>query len=213
VSVVIINPNSTVAMTDAMLDAAQKAVPELTFEGWTSHDGPPSIQGAEDGAFAEAPLLELVRKAEDHGATGIVIGCFDDTALAEAADLVSCPVVGIGQVAYHFAALRGWRFSVVTTLAVSVPILKQNIQDLGLEGYLGEVRASDVPVLALHEDQAASERRVVEEAQRAEEEDGVDALILGCAGMVNAARAVRQSVRLHVIDPAETAAACMKWLV
>lgn len=212
-SVIIINPNSSVAMTDAMLAAAAHSVPELSFEGWTSHDGPPAIQGAQDGARAVAPLLELVRKADEKGADGIVIGCFDDTALAAATKLAACPVVGIGQAAYHHAALRGWRFSVVTTLAVSVPIIEQNIHDLGLGRYLGKVRASDVPVLTLHENPEAAEARVLHEAQKAEVEDGIDAVILGCAGMVNVTRAVRQSVQVHVIDPAVTAAACMKWLV
>ena len=212
-SVVIINPNSTVAMTKAMLDAAQRAVPDITFEGWTSHDGPPSIQGAEDGAQATAPLLKLVQKAHDQGAGGIVIGCFDDTALRQAAGIASCPVIGIGQAAYHFAALRGWRFSVVTTLAVSVPILEQNIRDQGLDGYLGKVRASDVPVLALHEDQAKAETRIADEAKRAAGEDRIDALILGCAGMVNVVADVRASVGLPVIDPVVAAAASMRWLI
>ena len=61
-------------------------------------------------------------------------------------------------------------------------------------------------------DQAEAERRIVEEAKRAEVEDEVDAVILGCAGMVNVTNAVRQSVRMDVIDPAMTAAGCMKWL-
>ena len=74
------------------------------------------------------------------------------------------------------------------------------------------MRASDVPVLALHEDQGAAEASVVAEAERADQEDGVDAVILGCAGMVNVAAAVTRSVRAHVIDPTATAAACMAWL-
>lgn len=200
-------------MTDAMLEAAKAHVPDLSFEGWTSHDGPPSIQGVADGQAAEAPLLELVEKAEEQGARGIVIGCFDDTALVRAARLASCPVVGIGQAAYHFAALKGWRFSVVTTLDVSVPIIERNIHQLGLGGHLGEVRASNVPVLALHEDQDAAEGHILREAQRAATEDGVDSIILGCAGMVNVVQAVRQSVDLPVIDPAVTAAASMRWLL
>ena len=200
-------------MTKAMVGAAQRAVPDLEFNGWTSHDGPPSIQGAEDGAQAKSPLLKLVQKAEDQGASGIVIGCFDDTALREAARIASCPVIGIGQAAYHFAALRGWRFSVVTTLAVSVPILEQNIRDLGLDGYLSKVRASDVPVLALHDDQAEAELRIVEEAKRAVREDHIEALILGCAGMVNVVTDVRTSLDLPVIDPVVAAAASMRWLI
>ena len=150
-SVIIINPNSTDTMTDVMLEVAQKAVPQLTFEGWTSHLAPPAIQGPEDGAEAEGHLLDLVQKAETQNAQAIIIGCFDDTALKEASRRASCPVIGLGQAAYHFAAMRNWRFSVVTTLDVSVPILETNIHTYGLGGYLGKVRASGVPVLALHE--------------------------------------------------------------
>ena len=153
-----------------------------------------------------------MRQAETAKAEGVIIGCFDDTALVEAAKLASCPVIGIGQAAYHYAALNGWRFSVVTTLAVSVPILEQNIAALGLERYLGRVRASDVPVLALHEDTDAAANLVAEEARRAEVEDGVHAIVLGCAGMVSVVDTVRRSTQLQVVDPAVTAAKCIGWL-
>ena len=58
-------------------------------------------------------------------------------------------MLGICQAACHVAALRGWRFSVVTTLAVSVPILEENIARYGFAPLLGRVRASDVPVKVL----------------------------------------------------------------
>ena len=98
----------------------------------------------------------------------------------------------------------------MTTLAVSVPILEHNITALGLDGYLGRVRASDVSVLALHEDTNATASMVAEAARQVE--DGVHAIIFACAGMVNAVDAVRQSTRLQVIDPAVIAAKCMGWL-
>ena len=60
-----------------------------------------------------------------------IIGCFDDTALEDAANLADCPVIGIGQASYHYAALRNWRFSVVTTLSVSKPIIQSNIEGQG----------------------------------------------------------------------------------
>ena len=136
-AIIIINPNSTTSMTEAMVQTARAAAPNLRFEGWTSHDGPAAIQGADDGAAATPPLLDLVRQADAQNADGIMIGCFDDTGLTDAASLAKVPVLGIGQASYHFAALRQWRFSVVTTLAVSVPILEENVQRHGLSQYLG----------------------------------------------------------------------------
>ena len=212
-SVVIINPNSTSAMTEAMVQTAREAAPGLSFDGWTSVDGPAAIQGAEDGAKATRPLLDLVDKANKQGADGIIIGCFDDTALREAAEMATCPVIGIGQAAYHFAALRNWRFSVVTTLPVSIPVIEANIDALGLGGFLGKVRASNVPVLELENDPNGSEARMLGEARRAAKEDNIDAVILGCAGVVNLSKSIDQALDLVVLDPVVVAASCMKWLL
>ena len=212
-NVVIINPNSTATMTTAMLEVARECAPELHFEGWTSELGPPAIQGAEDGAKAAPHLLTLVQKASNEGADGIIIGCFDDTALVEAAAMASCPVIGIGQAAFHFAALRNWKFSVVTTMAASVPVIERNIHAFGLTGFVGKVRASNVPVLDLETAPESSEDIILEEARRAEDEDDVDAVVLGCAGMVTLSDKVERALSCHVIDPVRVSASCMKWLV
>lgn len=183
--IVIINPNSTVSMTDAMVETAKIAAPGAEVVGWTSTKGPPAIQGERDGDAAIPPLLELVQKADDNGAKAIIIGCFDDTGLHAARALASCPVIGIGQAAYHLAALYGSRFSVVTTLDVSVPILAANINSYGLDRNLARVRASGVPVLALEDDRDNATRQVIDEIRKALAEDNIDSVVLGCAGMVH----------------------------
>ncbi|MBE9637600.1 aspartate/glutamate racemase family protein [Salipiger mangrovisoli] len=203
---VIINPNSTKAMTDAMLEVARAAVPGVALEGWTSAEGPPAIQGHADGLEAAPPLLALIDRANAEGFEGIIIACFDDTALARAQARSGVPVIGIGQAAYHRAALRGWSFSVVTTLAVSVPILEENIITYGFEHLLGKVRASDVPVLALEQDPDAARDAVAAETARAIAGDGVDCVILGCAGMAKLTAHLRERFDKPIIDGVESAA-------
>ena len=212
-TIYILNPNSTASMTEAMCQQARRAAPDLQFERWTSEAGPPAIQGRADGETATAPLLELVQQAAEAGAEGIIIGCFDDTALTEAAALASCPVIGIGQAAYHYAALRQWRFSVVTTLPVSVPILEENITRQGLHAALGRVRASDVPVLTLDADPGAATEAIRAEVLRALSEDQVEAIILGCAGMVHVVEALRRDITAEIIDPVACAARSFRWLI
>ena len=211
-AVVIINPNSTASMTDAMLNQARASAPELEFEGWTSADGPPAIQGAADGEAARGPLLKLIERAAAQGAEGIIIGCFDDTALEEAARIADCPVIGIGQASYHYAALRNWRFSVVTTLSVSTPIIQRNIEQQGFGHLMSRVRASEVPVLELEANTLHAGPIVAEEAFRSERDDDVSAVILGCAGMVEVLDTVRKKLSVKVIDPIECAAQCMLWM-
>lgn len=204
--IVLINPNSSESMTDAMLRTARETVPTAQFEGWTSHDGPPSIQGREDGQLAEQPLLKLVARASEQGASAIIIGCFDDTALAAARNIANCPVIGIGQAAYHLAAIAGGRFSVVTTLDVSVPILEENIIAYGLAGQLGKVRASGVPVLALDHDPGVATKQIAAEIDRAAHEDGVQSVVLGCGGMVDIEQGSAHSSEMRLIDGVRAAA-------
>lgn len=203
--IVILNPNSTVSMTKAMLATAQDTCPDMQIEAWTSHDGPPAIQGPEDGEACVPPLLKLVAKASDQGARVIIIGCFDDTGLAEARAVTTCPVIGIGQAAYHLAALAGARFSVVTTLAVSTPILEQNIQTYGLGGSLAQVRASGVPVLELETNLVASATRVLDEIAHAQNEDDIQSVVLGCAGMSHIPSRAGPDITVRIIDGVKAA--------
>ncbi|MEO9824536.1 MAG: aspartate/glutamate racemase family protein [Paracoccaceae bacterium] len=183
--IVIINPNSTQSMTDAMVATAHRTAPEAEVVGWTSTDGPPAIQGEQDGDAAVPPLLELVKKADAANAKAVIIGCFDDTGLSAARALANCPVIGIGQAAYHLASLYGARFSVVTTLDVSVPVLSTNVSQYGLDRNLGRIRASGVPVLDLERDRANATERVRAEIKAAVKHDDINSVVLGCAGMVH----------------------------
>ena len=202
--IVLINPNSTKAMTQAMVETASKVGVKLI--GWTSLEGPAAIQGPEDGAACIPPLLTLVRKASDAGAKTIIIGCFDDTGLDAARNIASCPVIGIGQAAYHMAVLSARRFSVVTTFAVSVPILEDNIHAYGFTSKLSRVRACGVPVLDLETDPAGTAPAVMGEIKRAVAEDKVDVVVLGCAGMVHIPAYFFGEEHVRLIDGVTSAA-------
>ncbi|MDP4064704.1 Hydantoin racemase [Rhodobacteraceae bacterium IMCC1933] len=208
--IVLINPNSTDAMTIAMVRTALEAGVKLT--GWTSLDGPAAIQGPEDGAACISPLLALVSKASEVGAKAIIIGCFDDTGLDAARDIASCPVIGICQAAYHMAVLSGPRFSVVTTLAVSVPVLETNIHAYGFTTQLACVRASGVPVLDLETDPAGTAPAVIGEIKRAVIEDKVNTVVLGCASMVHIPAFFGETGTVRLIDGVTSAAQFAQFL-
>ena len=192
-------------MTQAMLQTAQNECPNITIKGWTSHQGPAAIQGPEDGEACLPHLLELVKKASADGASAIIIGCFDDTGLEASRNLATCPVIGIGQAAYHFASLVGGQFSVITTLSVSLPILEANVHDYGLGQYLAKVRASGVEVLALETNADAAAKRVFQEILLAQKEDNVQSVVLGCAGMSHIPDIAGPEIEVRLIDGVKTA--------
>lgn len=208
--IMVINPNATVSMTEKIAAAARAALPAgASVIAATNHAGPASIQGPEDGARAVPGLLALVAGAQ---ADAIVIACFDDTALAEARALSPVPVVGIGQAAFHAAMMLGARYSVVTTLSVSVPVIEDNLAAYGIAGSCIRVRASEVPVLDLEHPGSAAEDRVSAEITRALAEDGAAAIVLGCAGMADLAARLQARHGVPVIDG--VAAACgMAWVL
>lgn len=198
--VVYINPNATEAMTDAIAAAAHAARPGLRVTGLTNRDGPPAIQGPEDGDAAIPGLLALLPKAQELGAAAIVIACFDDTGLAEARAASPCPVLGIGQSAYVMATLLGLRFSVVTSLAVSVPVIEANLAATGFAANCASVRASGLPVLTIDEGAEATRARLAQEIRSARDADGAGAVVLGCAGMAALAPDLAARTGLRLID-------------
>lgn len=195
-----INPNATVSMTEGVVAVARAACPRATVIGWTNHDGPAAIQGPQDGAAAVAGVMALLPAARDEAVDCIVIACFDDTGLAEIRAKAHCPVIGIGQAAFHMAALLGHRFSVVTTLPVSVPVIAGNIAAYGFGGICAAVRASGLAVLEVDEASPATLARLAAEITAAEAQDGIGAAVLGCAGMAPLVAWLQSRTGLVLID-------------
>lgn len=201
-----INPNSTVAMTESIAETARAATPEHEVLDWTNHAGPPAIQGPADGEAAVVGVLGLLAQAKAQDVDCIVIACFDDTGLAEIRAAAHCPVIGIGQAAFHMAALLGHRFSVVTTLPVSVPVIEENIASYGFGAICVRVRPSNLPVLEVEEAAPPAMARLAEELAFAEAEDGITAVVLGCAGMAALAPRLSRDTSLVLIDGVAAAA-------
>lgn len=203
---VIVNPNSTASMTDKIVAAARAvAGPDVQIEGRTCTGSPASIQGRADGEAALPHVLAAI-KAAAVTADACIIACFDDTGLPQAQRMAGIPVIGIGQAAFHAAMLQGYRYSVVTSLAESVPVIAENIAAYGVGSHCQRVRASDVPVLDFEQAGSSARDRLSDEIARALAQDGADAIILGCAGMSDLAADLSAQHGVPVIDG--VAAAC-----
>jgi len=195
----IINPNTTASMTAKVAEAARRvAAADTEIVAVTSPHGPASIEGYYDEALSLAGLLQAIRDNPDHDA--VVIACFDDTGLDAARCLTDKPVVGIGEAGYRMAAMLSNHFSVVTTLARSVPALQHNLRRYGMERQCVRVRASDVAVLELEEEGSCALDKIRQEIALAISEDHAEAIVLGCAGMTALAASLQQEFGLPVLD-------------
>lgn len=202
----LVNPNATAEMTRRMVEQARNLAPQgVEVSGATNTQGPPAIQGQADGDAAEPGTLALLAAGGfDLG----VIGCFDDTGLPAARRSCPVPILGLGEASFTQADEQAAPFVVLTTSALSVPVLEANITSYGLEGHCLAVVASGVPVLAFEHDRASARNRLAETAKKAcDDFAGTRTLVLGCAGMGGLATDLSKELGLAVIDPIEAALA------
>jgi allantoin racemase len=198
-NILVINPNTTASMTDDIGRAAEAAAASGTkITAVNPAHGPVSIEGFFDEAMSLAGLLDAIRSNPDCDA--VVIACFDDTGLDAARCLTDKPVIGIGEAAYHFASMLSNKFSVVTTLARSVPALEHNLSRYGLNARCARVRSSEVAVLELEQPGSNARQKISAEIGLAVREDRAEAVVLGCAGMAGLAADLAAEHGLPVLD-------------
>lgn len=192
-------------MTLSAAMVARRTLPDAEVLAWTNHDGPPAIQGPEDGAAAVPGILALLPRAREADVDAIVLACFDDTGLPEVRAAAHRPVLGIGQAAFHMAALLGRRFSVVTTLPVSVPVIEANVAAYGFGRTCARVRASGLAVLEVEAAGPAVIARLRAEIAAAASEDGAEVVVLGCAGMAPLRPELEATSPVPLVDGVESA--------
>ena len=203
--IVVINPNSTQAVTDGI----DLALEPLRMAGGppvrcvTLAEGPPGIESQEDADSVVAPTCNLIRrKGADTAA--FVIACYSDPGLREARETTSKPVLGIAESAMLTALTRGSRFGVISILEQSISRHERYVHALGLEARCAGDRAIGIGVTELTDESRVLER-MVSVGNQLREEDGADVLIMGCAGMARYRRRLETATGLPVIDPTQAA--------
>ena len=206
-NIVVINPNTTAAMTARIAATAKVVVqPGTNIIAIQPGAGPASIEGYADEAMAVPHMLEALFAAQKNhpssagGVAGYVIACFDDTGLDAARCILDAPVVGIGEAACHMASLLAARFSVVTTLSRSISPIEHNLTKYGLASRCARVRAAEVAVLDLEDAASGAYAQISNEIRLALKDDGAEAIVLGCAGMTDLAARLSKEHGVPVID-------------
>ncbi len=212
--ILVVNPNSTASMTKKIGEcAADFASAGTEIKVVNPAEAPVSIEGYYDEAMCLSGLLGEIRKGEAQGYDGFVIACFDDTGLGACREVASGPVLGICEAGMHAASMISTGFSVVTTLPRSVPIIEDLALLYGMDRRCRKVRAADIPVLALEDANGNARELVRAEVLRAVEEDGSEAILLGCAGMADLTNWLTRETGVPVIDGVVAAVRMIEALV
>lgn len=196
----VVNPNTTQAMTDDIARGARAAAaPGTTIECLSPAAGPRSIEGFTDEVLSAYHLVDVVAGARGTY-DGVVVACYGDPALAACREVSDVPVVGIAEASMHMASLVAHKWSVVTVLPRIKPLLEEVVHRNGLERRCASIRPAPLTVLEIEEDLDRAKRMMVDEARIAIDQDGAEAILLGCAGLGPIDKPMQDELGVPVFD-------------
>ena len=197
--IIVINPNSTVAVTESM-DAAldpfrQAGGPEI--ECVTNPHGPPGIESQQHVDDVSAHIRDIIR-ARDNEASAFVVACFSDPGMFAAREVTRKPVFGIAESGILALSL-GSRFGILAILGNPFSTSGMSDGSVWNPACCGSSIGLDVVELS---DETRTFSRLSEVGGTLRDEHGADVLVLGCAGMARCRARLRINC-VAVVDPSQ----------
>lgn len=203
--IVVVNPNSSEAVTRGIDDAVQRlrlrGGPEI--ECVTLKEGPPGIETQAHVESVVQPLCRLVA-ARDNEASAFVIACYSDPGLHATREATRKPVLGIAESGVLTAMTLGQRFGVIAILAKSIPRHLRYYGAMGVQDRL----AGELPIglgVAELQDEGRTFGRMAEVGGRLKDEHGADVVVMGCAGMARYRKRLQDAIGIPVVEPTQAA--------
>jgi Asp/Glu/hydantoin racemase len=203
----LINPNTTAAVTEQLRGRAQAVAPgggELhavtaTFGAAYIADEPAVVLAG------HAALDAYAAHVATHGVPGaVLIGCFGDPGLEALRAVASAPVHGLAEASMAEAARVG-RFSIVTGGARWPAMLRRLVHTLGLEAALAGIVAIDRTGGQLAADPEGAVRDLRQACEQSLQAHRPQAIVLGGAALTPFAAAVAAGLPVPLFDSVEVA--------
>jgi Asp/Glu/hydantoin racemase len=202
--ILVINPNSNEAVTRNLDDALEP----LRFQGGpeivcsTLAEGPFGIETQADVEAVVMPLRRLVE--EDNASDAFVIACYSDPGLHVCREGTSRPVFGIAECGVLTALARGGRFGVIAIGQRSIARHARYLRQMALIDRLAGERPLDMSVAETASGDGTL-ARMIEIGRVLKQEDGAEAVVMGCAGMARHRAPLERALGIPVIDPTQAA--------
>ncbi|WP_018155749.1 aspartate/glutamate racemase family protein [Demetria terragena] len=211
--ILVVNVNTTESMTEAIANSARSIAASGTeIVGLTPRFGAESCEGNLESYLAAVGVMDVVtRYAEPYDA--VIQAGYGEHGREGLQEILEVPVVDITEAAASTALYLGYRFSVVTTLDRTVPLIEDRLKLAGLDSRCASVRASGLGVLELEAEPDRAVHAIVEQSQRAVEDDYAEVICLGCGGMAGLEAAVSAATSVPVVDGVRAAVVIAEGLV
>lgn len=211
--ILIVNVNTTESMTQAITEQARSvASPGTEIIGLTPRFGAESVEGNFESYLAAIAVMDRVMSYEGPYDAVIQAG-YGEHGREGLQELLEVPVVDITEAAASLAMLLGHKYSVVTTLDRTVPLIEDRLKLAGVYERCASVRASGMGVLELEASPQRAVEAIVAQAIEAVNQDKAEVICLGCGGMAGLDQQIRERAGVPVVDGVTAAVALAESLV
>ncbi len=198
---VVINPNTSAAMTDEIGSTALRVFqPPWTCRVREAPAGPESLESWTDYHLASVCVLPLADSEPDQD--GIVLACFGDPGLYLLKEQARVPVVGIAEASMSLAMLLGAQFGILAGMTRAVELMDSMVATYRLHSRYAGTVPLDMRVLSFQQDRDRT-LDTLEKASLRLRAHGAEVLLLGCAGLTTFVDELQARVAMPVIDPVE----------
>lgn len=180
------------------------AGPEVTVDVWDAPEGPESIESLYEEYAAIPCTVQQAVQAEKAGYDAIILGCYADPGIDAIREMVSIPVAGPFECSVLTSLMLGYRFGILTVTESMISMLEEKASALGVaDRKLACVRAVDMNVLDLLDDQDTLRNRIFAEVEKMVTLDRADCITLGCITMAFSGmdREISEKFGIPVVNP------------
>jgi Asp/Glu/hydantoin racemase len=198
----LINPNTSAATTAAMVEIARdEAAGRAVIDGLTAPSGVSLITDEAALEAAGRAVASLSPAILADGPDGVIVSAFGDPGLDALLAVLPMPVTGIAEAGMAEAGQGGRRFCVVTTTPDLKTALERTAQRYGhAENFAGVWLTPGEPA-ALMGDPARLVEALHDACLRAIRDADVAAIVIGGGPLAVAARALKNTVGVPLIEP------------
>ncbi|MET9609554.1 aspartate/glutamate racemase family protein [Streptomyces sp. NPDC006512] len=198
--ILVVNPNTSKSMTEAIDRAARhQASPGTEIVTLHAKYGAEGIDSTFAGLLSAVAVMDLVSTYPDPYDAVVTAG-FGEPGREGVQEIAHAPVFDIAECAAHVAQLIGRRYSVVTTLSRSTAAIEDRLAVAGLAARCASVRAAGLDTVEVDRDPVRARREILAQARAAVAQDRAEVVCLGCSGMTGLADEIAAELGVPVVD-------------
>ena len=201
----ILNPNTTQAVTDLMMrSAVSVASPGVELFAVTAERGVPYISNRSEALIGGAVALEILAEAAP-APNAAILAAFGDPGLFALREAFDFPVIGVSEAAMLAACMLGGKFLIISFTSAMLGWYRDCVAAHGLEARCAGIVALDLPFGALDSVQDTQGDALIAFAGAEARARDAACVIFGGAPLAGLAARAREHLELPVIDPVAAA--------